>query len=91
LNLEHVYSIDPEKWPASYYLLQSALILTQLLERGSWLRQLVEGRGKNARAVLGSLATIAQRLREALGYCGWPAEYFDSATAVRRRLGLDSS
>jgi len=89
LNLEHVYSIDPEKWPAYYYLLQIAFILTQLLERGSLLRQLVEGRGKNARAVFGSLANIAQRLREALVYCWWPADYFDSATAAQRRLGWE--
>jgi hypothetical protein len=91
LNLGHVYSIDPEKWPAYYYLLQIAFILTQLLERGSLLRQLVEERGPSARAVFGSLANIAQRLREALVYCWWPADYLDSALAARRRLGLDSS
>ena len=38
LNLEHVYSKDPEKWKAYYYLLQIAFILTQLVERGSLLR-----------------------------------------------------
>jgi hypothetical protein len=91
LNLEHVYSIDPEKWPAYYYLLQIAFILTQLLERGSLLRQLVEVRGKGVRAVFGSLANIAQQLREALRYCVWPAECFDSAAARARRIGMDSS
>jgi hypothetical protein len=89
LQLEHVYSIDPEKWPAYYYLLQIAFVLTQLLERGSLLRQLVEERGQSARAVFGSLANIAQRLREALVYCWWPATYFDSATAAARRLALE--
>ena len=39
LNLEHVYSIDPEKWKAYYVLLQLAFILIQLLERGSLLRR----------------------------------------------------
>jgi len=47
-GLEHVYSIDPEKWPTYYYLLQIAFILTQLLERGSLLRQLAAGRGVRA-------------------------------------------
>jgi hypothetical protein len=30
LNLEHAYSIDPEKMRAYYYLLQIAFMLTQL-------------------------------------------------------------
>jgi hypothetical protein len=91
LNLEHVYSIDPEKWQVYYYLLQTAFILTPLLERGRLLQQLVEGRGRGVRSVFGSLANIAQQLREALRYCPWPEEYFDSAAARARRLGLDSS
>jgi hypothetical protein len=91
LNLAHVYSTDPEKWKAYYYLLQMAFIITQLLERGSLLRQLVEGLGKGARAVFGSLANIAQQLREALKYCRWPDDCFDGQAAARRRIGLDSS
>jgi hypothetical protein len=91
LSLGHVYSIDPEKWPAYYYLLQIAFILTQLLERGSLLRQLVAARGPNVRVVFGSLANIAQQLREALRYCLWPEECFDRQAARRRRIGLDSS
>jgi hypothetical protein len=91
LNLEHVYSTDPEKWQAYYYLLQIAFILTQLLERGSLLRQLVAALGKGVRAAFGSLANIAQQLREALRYCLWPQDYFDSAAAARRRISLDSS
>ena len=91
LNLEHVYSIDLEKWQAYYYLLQIAFILTQLLERGSLLRQLVERRGRGVRAVFGSLANIAQQLREALRYCLWPAACFDSQAARERRIGLDTS
>ena len=42
-------------------------------------------------AVFGSLANIAQQLREALRYCVWPAECFDSAAARARRVVLDSS
>ena len=42
LNLEHVYSTDPEKRQAYYYLLQIAFIFVQLLERGSLLRRLAE-------------------------------------------------
>jgi hypothetical protein len=91
LNLEHVYRIDPEKWKAYYCLLQIAFILTQLLERGSLVRQLVQERGRNARQVFGSLANIAQLLREALTYCWWPEECFDAQRAQARRIGLDSS
>jgi hypothetical protein len=91
LNLEHVYSIDPEKWQAYYYLLQIAFILTQLLERGSVLRQLVAARGRDVRTVFGSLANIAQQLREALRYCWWPTECFDRPAASSRRIGLEDS
>jgi hypothetical protein len=91
LNLEHVYSTDPDKWQAYYYLLHIAFMLTQLLERGSLLRQLVAGLGPGARQVYGSLANIAQQLRESLKYCRWPEECFDAVAAARRRIGLDSS
>jgi hypothetical protein len=40
LNLEHVYSIDPENWKSYSLLLQLAFLLVQLLERGSLLRRL---------------------------------------------------
>src|SRR6202030_2087960 len=46
LNLEHVYSIDPEKAKAYYLLLQIAFILVQLVERGSLLRRLAEEGGR---------------------------------------------
>ena len=42
LNLEHVYSIDPENWKAYYLLLQIAFVLTQSfheLRAGQPLRQ----------------------------------------------------
>jgi hypothetical protein len=91
LNLEHVSSIDPEKWKAYYYLLQIAFILTQLLERGSLLRQLAAGLGQNLQAVFGGLANLAQLLREALKYCLWPDECFAARAGRRRRVGFDTS
>src|SRR5208282_6167405 len=42
LNLEHVYSTDPEKWKVYYLLLQIAFIVVQLLERGRLLRRLAD-------------------------------------------------
>src|SRR6266705_4567894 len=55
LNLEHVYSTDPEKWQAYYHLLQIAFILVQLLERGSLLRRLADEWGQNVGQLFGSL------------------------------------
>jgi hypothetical protein len=91
LNLEHVYSIDPEKAQAYYLLLQIAFILMQLLERGSLLRQLTAELGAGVVAVFGSLSNIAQQLREALRYCAWPETCFDKELAKSRRLRLDTS
>jgi hypothetical protein len=91
LNLEHVYSTDPEKWKAYYYLLQSAFLLMQLLERGSLLRRLAADAGRTVRQWFGSLKNIAQRLLDSVRYCVWPAECFDAAAAARLHCGLDSS
>src|SRR6202022_4220082 len=55
LNLEHVYSIDPEKWKAYYLLLQIAFIVMQLLERGSLLRRLAAEAGRPFWQLFGSL------------------------------------
>jgi hypothetical protein len=85
LKLEHVYSTDPERWQAYYYLLQIAFLITQLLERGSLLRQLVEKLGPGVRAVFGSLSNIAQQLREALKYCWWPQDCFGLSPADSAR------
>ena len=74
LNLEHAYSIDPEKMQAYYYLLQIAFILIQLLERGSLLRQLTVDLGKRLDQAFGSLANIAQRLLEANGRGYWDVD-----------------
>lgn len=91
LNLEHVYSTDPEKWKAYYYLLQIAFILIQLLERGSLLRRLVDEHGRTLLQWFGSLKNIARRLLDGLRYTLWPEECFDAAAATRLHIGLDTS
>jgi hypothetical protein len=93
LNLEHAYSTDPDKMQAYYYLLQIAFILTQLLERGSLLRQLAANVGKRLDQAFGSLANIAQRLLEGLRYCVWPEACFSAEAAERLRISFaeDSS
>jgi hypothetical protein len=91
LNLEHVYSIDPEKWKAYYYLLQIAFIITQLVERGSLLRQLAAELKRTPLQLFGSLANMARGLRDALVYFKWPDDCFDETTARARRIRFDSS
>ena len=93
LNLEHVYSTDPEKWKAYYYLLQIAFILIQLLERGSLLRRMAQQRGKKSAVHLfGSLKNIAERLLESVRNRIWPAASYDAQQAARIHISLvDSS
>lgn len=74
LNLEHVYSTDPDKLQAYYLLLQIAHILLQLLEKGSLLRQLAATRGKTPWQWLGSLKNLAKRLLEGLRLGTLPEE-----------------
>jgi hypothetical protein len=87
-NLEHVYSTDPEKWKAYYYLLQIAFIITQLVERGSLLRQLAASNHRTPLQLYGSLANIVKRLREVLRWRHWPDDCFDEELARRRRIGF---
>jgi hypothetical protein len=91
MNLEHVYSTDPEKWKAYYLLLQIAFILTQLLERGSLLRRLSDEAGRPVWKLFGSLKNVARRLLESLRFVLWEEEWFDAQQAGRLRIGLDSS
>lgn len=91
LNLEHVYSTDPEKWKAYYLLLQIAFVLVQLLERGSLLRRLASELGKTVAQLFGSLKNIAQRLLESLRYLRWQEDWFDADKAKGMRIGLDTS
>jgi hypothetical protein len=90
LNLEHVYSTDPEKWKAYDYLLQIAFILIQLLEQGSLLRRLAPP-GRTVLQWLGSLKNIARRLLESLHHVAWPEASYDAQAAARVPIGLDTS
>jgi hypothetical protein len=91
LNLEHVYSTDPENWKAYYLLLQIAFVLVQLLERGSLLRRLAEEAGRPVWKLFGSLKNVARRLLDSLRFVAWEEAWFDPRQAGRLRIGLDSS
>jgi hypothetical protein len=91
LNLCHVYSTDPEKWKAYYYLLQSAFIITQLLERGSLLRQMAAELGRTPLQLFGSLKNLARRLLEGVRWLVLPADSFDARAAGRLKIRLDTS
>ena len=86
LNLEHVYSIDPEKWKAYYVLLQIAFVLVQLLERGSLLRRLAEEAGRPVWKLFGSLKNVARRLLESVRYVRWEEAWFDPRQAGRLHI-----
>jgi hypothetical protein len=77
LNLQHLYSTDPEKAKAYYYLLQIAFILLQLLEQGSVLRRLAAAWGQTPWQLLGGLLNVAWLLLESLRRDGWPASWFE--------------
>lgn len=91
LNLEHVYSNDPEKWKAYYVLLQMAFILVQLVERGSLLRRLAAAVGRPVWKRFGNLKNVAQRLRDSIRFLAWEEAWFDPRQAGKLRIGLDSS
>jgi hypothetical protein len=91
LNLEHVYSTDPEKWKAYYVLLQIAFVLVQLLERGSLLRRLAEEAGRPVWKLFGSLKNVARRLLESVRYVTWEEAWFDAGQAGQLHISLDSS
>jgi hypothetical protein len=91
LNLEHVYSTDPEKWKAYYLVLQIAFIVVQLLERGRLLRRLADEGGRPVWKLFGSLKNVARRRVDSVRYVLWEEEWFDVRVAASLRLGLDSS
>lgn len=91
LNLEHVYSIDPEKWKAYYLLLQIAFVLVQLMERGSLLRRLAAEVGRPVWKLFGSLKNVARRLLDSMRFVPWEESWFDPRQAGKLRIGLDSS
>jgi hypothetical protein len=91
LNLEHVYSIDPENWKAYYLLLQIAFVLTQLSERGNLLRRLALESGRPFWQLFGSLKNVARRLLDSIRFVVWEAWWFDPTVARKLRIELDSS
>jgi hypothetical protein len=91
LNLEHVYSTNPEKDKAYYLLLQIAFIVVQLLERGSLLRRLAAELGRPVWKLFGSLKNVARRLLESMRFVAWAEAWFDPAQARTLHIGLDSS
>jgi len=91
LNLCHVYSTDPEKWKAYYYLLQIAFVITQLLERGSLLRQLAAECGRTPMQLFGSLKNLVRRLLDAVRWLVLPESCFDPERAARLKIHRDSS
>ena len=91
LNLEHVYSIDPEKAKAYYLLLQIAFILVQLVERGSLLRRLAEACGRPVWKLFGSLKNVARRLLESVRFVNWAEAWFDPDVAGQLRIAMDST
>lgn len=91
LNLEHIYSIDPENWKIYYVVLQIAFLLTQLLERGSLLRRLAAEAGRPFWKLFGSLKNVARRLLDSVRYVAWAEAWFDPQQARALRIELDSS
>lgn len=83
LNLQHLYSTDPEKLKAYYYLLQIACIIGQLLEQGSLLRRLAEEYGRTPWQLFGSLKNLAWLLLESLRCHEWPADCFQANPRLR--------
>jgi hypothetical protein len=75
----------------SYFLLQIAHLLLQLVEKGSLLRQWAQEQGKrSALELYGSLKSMAQRLLESLRYWHWPEAAFDRTAAGAIQIRLDS-
>jgi len=91
LNLEHVFSIDPEKLKAYYYLLQIAHMILQLMEAGSLLRNLAAEFGRTPLQLFGSLKNLARRLLDAFRYMILNDQAFDPLRAASIQIRLDSS
>jgi hypothetical protein len=91
LNLEHVYSTDPEKWKVYYLLLQIAFLLLQLLERGSLLRRWAAEAGRPFWKLFGSLKNVARRLLDSVRFVVWEESWFDPGQTEKLRIELNSS
>ncbi len=91
LNLGHVFSMDPEKSKAYYYLLQIAHILLLLLEHGKFLRQRAAEYGKTPVQWFGSLKNIGQFLLDSIRNWLWPEQEPVRLTATNAVPVMDSS
>lgn len=90
-NLEHVFGKNPETLKAYYYLLQIAHMMLQVLEASSLLRRLAAEYQRTPWQLFGSLKNLGRRLLECFRYFVLDDEAFDSVSAARLRIGLDSS
>ena len=61
-ELEHVYGTDEDLLKCFYFLLQTAHMILQLVEKGSLLRRAALQYGKTMLGLYGSLRNIARRL-----------------------------
>jgi hypothetical protein len=91
LNLEHVFSTDPERLKAYYYLLQIAHIILQILEVGSLLRDVAAEFGRTPMQLFGSLKNLARRLLEAFRYIPLSDEAFDYVRAGSIQIRFNTS
>jgi hypothetical protein len=88
-ELEHVYGTDEDLLKCFYFLLQTAHMILQLVEKGSLLRRAALQYGKTMLGLYGSLRNIARRLLDCLRYRLIPADAFDPNPRIQIRF--DSS
>jgi len=72
-------------------LLQIAVIIVQLGERGSLRRRRAEEAGRPVWKLFGSLKNVARRLLDSIRFTAWEASWFDATAIGKLRLGLDDS
>ncbi len=72
--------------------MQIAHLVTQLVEKGSLLRQLAQQLGQSTAVKLfGSLKNMSLRLLESLRFLRWPEEVFDGELARKIQIRFDTS
>jgi len=72
-------------------ILQIALRVIQLLERGRLLRRLAAAWGRPVGKLFGSLKNVARRLLDSVRFQAWEESWCDARAAGKLRIGLDSS
>lgn len=92
LNLEHVFSQNWDHAKAYYHLLQIGHLYMQLLHHNSLHLALAKQYGRKSVLTLwGALKKIPQRLLESLRYYLLLEADFDTASAARNHISLNSS